>query len=928
MSFRVQSVSFKSGFSGFSLTTKPPVKNTQTPPKKPEERKYSTFELVSAGVSVVALGAATISVFKGRNMAKTERALSSKINELTASLGSSMDKNSKLEEKLNEANKLISDGNKKVNECTDELSDVKKYYDGWLNAHEGKIKDHDGRINSALDIEKGSVASSVRNLAKIDNFDLFQNLNNDGSRIHLSEETKDYMQTAASRYIYNGINRMPLNKLKRGSTVWSITAESIPEKEGGLGEVPVQISKNLKDLGVNNPLVRSLSLSPGKSKLIEENGKFTYYYNLDKPKYWKMEVNKIAEFKTKAFNNGRYGDETVEVFTGVDPEFGFNRIMFKNDKYFTSKGLYTATPEVSETERYAFLCKVIYEFAKVKTDPNSITYLRVLDKAGFDKVAKPDAFLLNDWHAGALAPMLRYKAVCEAEMGELSKEAADALSKSNILHIEHNVDYQGTDWLHSSDIINTCFDKYAYDIYENAKTGFGYEGITNVLATSNQVNLANMGACLAHMVKPVSKTYSIELAQQSERSHALQHVSKIRLDQGTMVGQSNGWDRAVNEVSAKRIAKFNNDINGDKIKILQSEILGIKGLPQETNLQVRTILTKPLDSSSFRVRIEELKQLNSPKVSQKLAQMEKDGALTLREIAPATHLDTTESILRARKHNKVEFLDYLKGITAHARVKKDKMFPIAEPELTDLSHIKPEDLDDTIFFNMGVRFVKQKGVDIACESIKKVLREWKTKYPARKLPVFVIGGADGENGTIKPLAYRLKKELGSELSKQVVYMDGYTPNNIFQACSDFTLYSSWFEPDGAKWESLYKGTPVICTHVGGHVDSVKDGINGFLTSRTIPDIDKALNIKDTSKLYEGRLAEMSNDFTQSIYRAVDTFYDKERYANMVRQAIDGDQSWVIRNEKGEIIGGALLGHMRDLGFDFAEFPEINLAAAA
>ena len=43
---------------------------------------------------------------------------------------------------------------------------------------------------------------------------------------------------------------------------------------------------------------------------------------------------------------------------------------------------------------------------------------------------------------------------------------------------------------------------------------------------------------------------------------------------------------------------------------------------------------------------------------------------------------------------------------------------------------------------------------------------------------------------------------------------------------------------------------------------------------------------------------------------------------MVEESIRGDQSWLIKDANGNVTGGALLGHMRDLGFDLHDFPQI------
>ena len=112
---------------------------------------------------------------------------------------------------------------------------------------------------------------------------------------------------------------------------------------------------------------------------------------------------------------------------------------------------------------------------------------------------------------------------------------------------------------------------------------------------------------------------------------------------------------------------------------------------------------------------------------------------------------------------------------------------------------------------------------------------------------------------------------------------------------------------------MYKGTPVVATRVGGHVDSIIDGYNGYLTKRTVPEV------KNSGYDY---LGTMIYDFKEAIYRACDDFFNKDKWKQMVRHSIDGDQSWLIKNKEGRIVGGALLGHLEDLGYNLADFPNI------
>ena len=64
-----------------------------------------------------------------------------------------------------------------------------------------------------------------------------------------------------------------------------------------------------------------------------------------------------------------------------------------------------------------------------------MTNYAITNIEAFKKIKPPKALLLNDWHAGGVAPLMRLKSVCEAEVGELSAKAAEQFKSINILNI-------------------------------------------------------------------------------------------------------------------------------------------------------------------------------------------------------------------------------------------------------------------------------------------------------------------------------------------------------------------------------------------------------------------------------------------------------------------------------------------------------------
>ncbi len=892
-----------------------PDRTISEPPKK------SSLPLITAAVAIASLGVSTYAL-KGRNKAKLleenkKLAEEAKVKAEEAKKAA--------EEKVRELETKVSELQTKVD--TNEATRAEKQQ--WT---EGYLDDLNRRADQAARPTVIVQGQQARNLRSVDNLMLIQNVDNEGKKIALPQTVVDKLRTATSRFVTG--EGVAATTLGAGAAIWLPTAESTPEKEGGLGEVPVQLARNYKnEFGIDNYLVRPLNEIPGKSTLIERGGRFFYWYDkmkdADGKEIKEMEVFKVAEFDTHVVRNGQYETQTVEVFYGEDPANGFKRIMFRNPDFFAANGLYKNSQTASEPERYNFFSKVVYEFAKIKADPNSKTSYRITNQEKFDKIQTPDGMILNDWHTAPIAALMRLMAPVENANGELNNNAANTFEKMNLLYIVHNSDYHGWGGQYSSDMLNTLFDKYAFDIYKNAETGFTttitdedgdrrevpIESLSKVLTIDGTVNMANMGMALATKVKPVSPTYATEIATDEERGKALTHIAQRRLAAGTMEGQSNGWDRSVNELSASKIGGFNGMLNKDKLDIFKYKIDNIEGLTDEQRKRVVQVMQTSLNTNNFAVIIENLRKLDIPQVTETLTKLKEQGITELRTLKPATADMEMDSIMEARSHNKRMLFELINEMINFNKAEGKEIFNLKEYGLTDLSDIDVNKLDEVPFYNMGVRFVSQKGVEIATGAWENILRDWDKLYPGKPRPIVAIGGVDAEGGKHRANVTGMKQRLG-DLGRHVLQMDGFTPNPIWMAGSDWTMRPSFFEPDGDKWESLYKGTPAVLTRTGGHVDSVQDGFNGILTGRTMKEIrEQGGNLTQ----------ELIKDYTEALKRTLDAFYgigEGTTQRQYVDNAIHGNQSWVIKNKDGNIVECPAVGHLRDLGFNLSEFDQI------
>ena len=905
--------------------------SVQTPSVSKDEQSLKTAKTVSyvsAGVALIALGVVAGMSLKNGKLTKEVKesdklisGVKTLVKEEIDKLGKKVDENMEfnvgwlkaneekivnVDTKLNNMNKgsISSEDMEKINARFQELENKTdsnfEFSKGWLKANEERIAN--------VSAQKASYEKNIRG---IDGLNLLQAVDNDGRRIELPQDLKARLNGLAEKIINGGPNAQQTKVLGPDDVTWSIASEAIPEKEGGVGEVAVQKAVNMKrELGIDNYLLKPLYEIKGRSAIVESkfSKKFTYFFDLDKAKKYKMEVKKVLEFDMPVYHKGRVELQTVSVFSGVDPKSGVDTLMFKNSEYMGTTGFYKDSQTAFEKERFAFFPSAIYEFLKLKKDPNALASYKIVDQAEYEAIKAPNAIFANDWHAAAIAPLMKAKSLLEAHHGELNKNVAEELHTMCISNIGHNLGYQGADWRNNDEILNTLFGKYAYDLYENLNTNFNMNGLGKVLTLGheNHANLAHMGACLSNYMQPVSSNYALELANMGERSGAMQHLFKTRMAQGTMSGSGNGWDRAVNEVSEANLPSFLNNVNNDKFVIFKDAITSIKNIGPDVLKHTKVIFDDGLTAENFNMKVNALLELKDPEITKIINELKSNGVTKLRSYMPYTYKDTLGEILEARKFNKSMLLDYAQSMENFNKTGDKKLFNIVGLENTNLSKIKPQDLDNIPFIGFGVRFVTQKGVDVTADVLKTLLKNWDAKYPGKPRPVFFIGGADGEGGRVKQIMVDAKNELG-KVGEEVFYMDGYAPNNIFHSGCDLTISPSIFEPDGSAWESLNKGTPVGATRVGGQVDSVKDGVNGYLAKEGLSNTDGMVDVME--RFFE------------------DFFNNKADYQKMIRATIDGDRSWVIKDKDGFIVGGALLKRLKHLNYDLSKFSQIKLTKA-
>ncbi len=579
------------------------------------------------------------------------------------------------------------------------------------------------------------------------------------------DEAITKIQNSAINHIHGEAQKTKA-PLKKGDTVWSITSEFAPIKEGGLGAVPVDLQNNFEALGIKTPTFVPMYQKNGFSSLKQVNGNYTYNYSGTT-----FKLDKVADFKVHSYKLHDSKDEPVEVFISTEKTDAKGRttktpplVFIKNDEYFNGT-IYSRTAKSEEPEKFAFFSKAVYEFGKAMLDQNSVKGLNIINQEKLEEIGAPKGLVLNDWQAAPIAAMARYKAPMENAYGGLKDSAAAELSDMRIITIGHNAQYQGythldNDYVQkvevSENILNTLFDNFASDIVRNATTKSPHEALSNAVVMNpdsgdRHVNLLNMGVCLSDYFAPVSKNYAKELVEDPGKSSYLQWAIEERDKHGTLVGIING-----------------NDINN--INIISKQ----KFIQDKTGVSFQTYSN------------------NAP----------------------------MEEVLNARFENKKAlYNEYIKPFTTGA--KQDKL--LENVGTTKLPELTDEEINKTPIISYAHRLVDQKGVDILTDSIKTLYENWDKDFNGQPKPIFYLAGEDGEGGQKRALIEKLKQELKPEDSNRVVFAHGFAPNPALMSATDFFLMPSKFEPCGlTQSEAFAMGTPVIATATGGIVDTVID----------------------------------------------------------------------------------------------------------
>ena len=677
----------------------------------------------------------------------------------------------------------------------------------------------------------------------------------------------EQIKKAAPKRLYEAPNVKPISTK---DTVWSVTSEFRPIMDGGLGSVPPAVQTNANKLKVDMPTFIPMYQQKGVANFVEKDGKYQYKYADNV-----FDLEKLATFKLDTYQGTKAKVEDVEIYSTTLP-YGQKLIFIKNDTYFNGP-IYNTNEKTEEPEKFAFFSKAVYEFAKAKMDERSVKGLKVANTSAFDEIKAPKAMILNDWQASPIAALTRYKAPLENAYGQLTDTAARNLSEMNLITIGHNAMYQGSTRDNNNDsqrkevtsnILNTLFDNFAYDIVDNATTeafarntnDAGLKNLDNVLilnkddAHANHTNFLNMGICLSDYFHPVSKNYAKEIVNDGKLSGELRWALTQRDVAGSLYGIING-----------------NDFH----------TLSIEGKHEDIKKSTTLDFAKYSKVSSIDDVMKARKQ-NKEKFYTDF-------------ILPFSMKD--EGSTDPEMQKKIDRIKTIKGNTAKLEFVKNPGMTLPSAE---------EIKNSPVLASVG-RLANQKGIDILADAIKLLMDRWDTDFPGKNKPIFYLAGGECEaTGTRQPnreFIEKLKNEkLSKEDSDRVIFMHGRAPMQAIAGSADFFLLPSRFEPCGlTQTEAFALATPVIGSAVGGIVDTVnRNGKeNGVLTEKGKELTPQALYeaMKDGLKIY---------------------FEQPEKYTNMVNDALQEDFSWIQKGKQGPVYD-----YLEKLGMNRDDLPDVQ-----
>lgn len=373
------------------------------------------------------------------------------------------------------------------------------------------------------------------------------------------------------------------------------TQETIQKVDMYMGEYKTPLDYNALSEGFTKKVQDMInSMNPGETK---ELGVLEIVKDND------GNIKAFAKIRTMFYDNGKGGkfdlnvpvDQTTDIYNNVAIASGETERFTFFSKFFYENIVKAETARFMNNNEAETLANKIAK----ETNPAKVAKMEAERQAKLNEANRQigaDLILGNDWQSGPISAMMRQLTTAKKYYNDINSNVAEKLYNTPIVTVLHNAELTGRNWTSQSRILNILFGEHSADIAShshmpnlhvpNKNAGLSSD-LWNGLMDGTNVNPQMMAIVYSDLIIPVSEGYSKEITSIYEFGKERTELFKFRAREGfyndlenlrqlaalngikiseikntnpTMIGITNGADRANNTLTAAKANQIEKDL--------------------------------------------------------------------------------------------------------------------------------------------------------------------------------------------------------------------------------------------------------------------------------------------------------------------------------------------------------------------------------
>ena len=269
---------------------------------------------------------------------------------------------------------------------------------------------------------------------------------------------------------------------------------------------------------------------------------------------------------------------------------------------------------------------------------------------------------------------------------------------------------------------------------------------------------------------------------------------------------------------------------------------------------------------------------------------------------PYKFFHTTHTLAHIEANHKNKFLQKLFFVFRKKIFFSKKVIPVAVSNAVSISIKKHYKISCSIIDNGVVRPRKSEYYDGVRKTIQKLKKDNSTQIfinigriqpeKNQKALVNIFKNLESKNiiliilGAVLDESKCLLDDINAIQANNVFFIEAKPNVGDYLSCSDFfCLPSLWEGLPLALLEAMSMNIPVICTPVGGVVNVIQDGVNGFL-SKSTDDKDILEVIQTALRTDKNKLQEMTMKAKKDFLEKYEMSYCGNQYLNLYQKYLD------------------------------------------